>query len=125
MEPFRDEGLFGPPDVDCVAGMDGVGSVAFAEDADFGLLLGSPRSELVTRITGSTLVAATASSRYGDDGSLCLRSLCFEFLDDVSRLRLGLSWVLLGRPVGSGAFGSGLRGDFGGDAEIRLVGGST
>lgn len=81
-DPLRDNDLCGTVVVGWVASVDGVGSVDFAEITDFGLLVESLRSELVTRITGSTLFAAMACSRYGDDGSLCFGSLCFEFLDD-------------------------------------------
>lgn len=87
-------------------------SVALTDGVEFGLLIGVDRSELVTRITGSTLFAAIACSKYGDEGSLRL-----ELLPDVFTLKFEVFWGPIGRMVVSGASGRGLCGDLGGVKE--------
>ena len=83
--------------------VDDTDSVALSDGAESGLLIGVARSELVTRITGSTLFAAIACSKYGDEGSLRL-----ELLPDVFTLKFEGFWGPIGRRVVSGASGRGL-----------------
>lgn len=90
IDPLRDKDGFDTIEVGCVAGFEGAVSTSLIDSASLWDFVDPDRSELVTRITGSTLFAAMACSRYGEAGSLCFGSLCFEFFDVVSTLRCGL-----------------------------------
>lgn len=91
---------------------EGIGSIPLADDTDsvpladgaaLGLFMGVDRSELVTRITGSTLFAAIACSKNGEAGSLCLELFTEVLIFNLLGFRLPT-----GRCVLSGASGRGL-----------------
>lgn len=91
---------------------DDIGSTPFSGDADLpslraaagtGLLVDLARSELVTRTTGSTLMAGVACSVNNDADSLC-----FELFPEVFSREIGLFEASIGRLAGLGAWGRGL-----------------
>lgn len=89
-----------------------IGSTPFSGDADLsslraaagtGLLVDLARSELVTRDTGSTLMAGVACSLNGDADSLCLELFPGVFSREIVLFEASIGWL-----AGLGAWGRGL-----------------
>lgn len=94
-------------DFDLVPLAEDIGSTPFSDDADLpslragaatGLLVDLDRSELVTRTTGSTLMAGFACSRNSDADSMC-----FELFPEVFSCEIRLFEPSIGRLTELGA----------------------